>query len=102
MWEILDYLTDEGRDPFKEWLADLQDRQARARIAVRVQRIAGGNFGDCKPLHDGVWELRIDHGPGYRVYFVRQGRTVIVLLAGGDKATQAADIKAALRLARNL
>lgn len=96
MWEILDYLTDEGRDPFKEWLADLQDRQARARIAVRVQRMAGGNFGDCKPLHDGVWELRIDHGPGYRVYYAQAGKRLVLLLVGGDKRRQQADIETAI------
>ena len=96
MWEILDYLTDEGRDPFKEWLADLQDRHARARVAVRVQRMAGCNFGDCKPLHDGVWELRIDHGPGYRVYYAQAGKRLVLLLIGGDKRRQQADIETAV------
>ena len=74
----------------------------RARILVRVERLAAGNPGDVRPVGEGVSELRIDYGPGYRVYFKRQGRTVVVLLAGGDKRTQNRDIGTALRLARNL
>ncbi len=80
----------------------LRDVRARARVLVRVERLAAGNPGDVRPVGEGVWELRIDHGPGYRVYFKRQGRTVVVLLAGGDKRTQSVDIETALRLARNL
>lgn len=80
----------------------LRDVRARARVLVRVERLAAGNPGDVRPVGEGVSELRIDHGPGYRVYFKRQGRTVVVLLAGGDKRTQRADIETALRLARNL
>ena len=80
----------------------MRDVRARARVLVRVERLAAGNPGDVRPVGEGVWELRIDHGPGYRVYFKRQGRTVVVLLAGGDKRTQSADIETALRLARNL
>ena len=72
------------------------------RVQGRIERLAGGNPGDAKPVGEGVPELRIDYGPDYRVYFVRKGRTVIVALAVGDKPTQAADIKTALRLARNL
>ncbi len=64
MFKVSDYLTNDGRDPFKEWLGSLTDRQARARILVRIQRMAAGNFGDCKPIADGMWELRIDHGLG--------------------------------------
>ena len=64
MLKVSDYLTNDGRDPFKEWLGSLTDRQARARILVRIQRMAAGNFGDCKPIADGMWELRIDHGLG--------------------------------------
>jgi len=71
-------------------------------VQVRVERLAAGNPGDVRPVGEGVSELRIDYGPGYRVYFTRRGRTVIILLAGGDKRTQAADIKTALRLARDL
>jgi len=75
---------------------------ARARIQVRGERLATGNTGDVKPVGEGVSELRIDYGPGYRVYYTKRGRKVVILLAGGDKRTQATDIKAALRLARNL
>lgn len=87
---------------FAEWLDDLRDLAGRARILARIQRLASGNPGDVKPVGDGVSELRIDVGPGYRVYFTRRGRDVVILLAGGDKSTQGADIKTALRLARNL
>lgn len=87
---------------FVKWLDGLRDIQARSRVLVRIERLAIGNPGDVKPVGGGVSELRIDYGPGYRVYFVKQGQTVIVLLAGGDKSTQAADIRTAIRLARNL
>ena len=76
--------------------------RARARVLVRVERLADGNPGDVKPIGEGVSEMRIDYGPGYRVYFIQRGEEVIVLLAGGDKRTQEADIQQALRLARNL
>lgn len=97
MFDLLDYQTADGRDPFKEWLASVADRQARAKVAVRVQRVAAGNFGDHKPVSDGVWELRIDHGPGYRVYYAQAGRRVLLLLIGGDKRRQQADIETAVR-----
>lgn len=87
---------------FAAWLRDLRDRRARARIQVRIDRLSLGNPGDAKPVGEGVSELRIDYGPGYRVYFVRRGQTLIVLLAGGDKSTQAQDIKTALALARSV
>ena len=87
---------------FARWMDGLRDIQARARVQVRIERLAGGHAGDVKPVGDGVIELRIDYGPGYRVYFTRQSRSVVILLAGGDKRTQALDIKAARRLARNL
>ncbi len=96
MFEVQDYLTPEGVDPYAKWLAGLADRQARARVLVRVLRMATGNFGDCKPLHGGVWELRIDHGPGYRVYYAQAGKRLVLLLAGGDKRRQQADIEAAI------
>ena len=89
-------------DNYARWLDGLRDIHARARILARVERLAAGNPGDVKPVGEGVSELRIDYGPGYRVYFTTRGRTVIILLAGGDKRTQATDIKRALRLARNL
>ncbi|MBK9956245.1 MAG: type II toxin-antitoxin system RelE/ParE family toxin [Rhodocyclaceae bacterium] len=87
---------------FAQWLDELRDIKARARIQARIERLAAGNPGDVEPVGDGVSELRINYGPGYRVYFRKRGRELIILLAGGDKATQAKDIKAALRLARNL
>jgi len=96
MHDIQDYVTAEGRDPFKDWVASLADRMARARLLARVQRMAAGNFGDCKPLDGGVWELKLDHGPGYRVYYARAGSRLILLLIGGDKRRQKADIAAAL------
>ena len=87
---------------FAAWLDGLRDISARARILVRIERLAMGNPGDAKPVGEGVSELRVDYGPGYRVYFTRCGRKVVILLAGGDKRTQVGDIKTALRLARNL
>lgn len=87
---------------YARWLDGLRDVRARARVLVRVERLAAGNPGDVRPVGEGVSELRIDYGPGYRVYFKRQGRTVVVLLAGGDKRSQTNDIETALRLARNL
>ena len=87
---------------FARWLDSLRDLQARARVQARIERLAGGNPGDVQPVGEGVSELRINYGPGYRVYFKRRGREMIVLLAGGEKGTQAKDIKAALRFARNL
>lgn len=87
---------------FARWLDDLRDIQARARVQARIERLAAGNPGDVAPVGEGVSELRINYGPGYRVYFKKRGRELIILLAGGDKNTQNRDIKAALRLARNL
>jgi putative addiction module killer protein len=89
-------------DVFVRWIDGLRDAQGRACIQARIERLAAGNPGDVKPAGEGVSELRIDHGPGYRVYFVQRGRQLIILLAGGDKKTQTKDIKTALRLARNL
>jgi putative addiction module killer protein len=89
-------------DVFAKWIDGLRDIQARSRILVRIERLAAGNPGDVKPIGEGVSELRIDYGPGYRLYYTTHGREVIILLAGGDKLTQARDIRTALRLARNL
>ena len=87
---------------FAQWLDDLRDLRARARVQARIERLAAGNPGDVESVGEGVSELRINYGPGYRVYFKTRGKELISLLAGGDKATQGNDIKAALRLARNL
>jgi putative addiction module killer protein len=89
-------------DAYVKWLDGLRDLRARARILVKVERLALGNPGDAKLVGEGVSELRIDYGPGYRVYYTKRGQKLIILLAGGDKSTQASDIKIAVRLARNL
>ena len=87
---------------FARWIDNLRDVRGRARILARIERLSGGNPGDVKRIRGGVSEMRIDYGPGYRIYFKRRGQELIILLAGGDKSTQAKDIEAALRLARNL
>ncbi len=89
-------------ETYAQWIDNLRDLQARARIQVRIERLAAGNPGDVKMVGEGVSELRIDYGPGYRVYFTKRGHEVVILLAGGDKTTQSADIKVALRLAHNI
>lgn len=87
---------------FAKWLGKLSDHQARAIIARRIERVATGNLGDVKPVGEKVSELRVNHGPGYRVYFVRSGETVIVLLCGGDKSSQQRDIATAKKMAKEL
>jgi len=87
---------------YSKWFSKLRDRQARARINVRIRRLSLGNPGDVKPVGEGVSELRIDYGPGYRIYFIQQGSAVVILLAGGDKRKQSRDIQTAMELARNL
>lgn len=89
-------------EKFAKWLDGLDDIRARARILVRIERLAQGNPGDVKPVGGGVSELRIDYGPGYRVYYIKKGQSIVILLAGGDKRTQSRNIKTALDLARNL
>jgi len=89
-------------EAYARWIDGLRDIRARARILARVERLAMGNFGDVRPVGESVSELRIDYGPGYRVYFSQRGQELVILLGGGDKSTQARDIKTALRLARNL
>jgi len=87
---------------FANWIDGLNDIRARARILARIERLTAGNPGDVKPVGEGVLELRIDYGPGYRVYYKKIGQRMIILLSGGDKHRQDKDIKTALRLARNL
>ena len=89
-------------DEYAEWFKSLRDRRAQARINTRIRRLLLGNPGDVKPVGEGVSELRIDYGPGYRVYFAQRGQTLVILLAGGDKRTQNRDIRTALELAREL
>ena len=95
MIEIRRYTTRTGKDVVGEWLAGLKDVRARAKIAIRVARVAAGNFGDSKRLSQSLYELRIDCGPGYRVYYGMPGRACVLLLCGGDKGKQAADIERA-------
>jgi putative addiction module killer protein len=87
---------------FVKWLSGLRDRQARVRVQTRIYRLGLGLPGDVKPVREGVSEMRIDYGPGYRVYFCKKGETLIFLLAGGDKSTQEKDIRTALKLAHSL
>lgn len=96
MIDVRRYVTESGQDVIGDWLAELKDVRARAKVAARIARLSAGNFGDCRPLHDGVWELRIDWGPGYRVYYALVERTCVLLLCGGDKRKQTADIKRAI------
>jgi putative addiction module killer protein len=91
------YEDEQGRQPFAEWLLGLGDSRAFRRIRTRILRLETGNFGDCKPVGGGVLELRVDYGPGYRVYCGRDGQTIVILLCGGDKRTQQADIRTATR-----
>ena len=89
-------------DVYAEWIDNLRDLQGRARILVRVERLASGNPGDVNAIGGGVSELRVHFGPGYRVYFTQRGPDIVILLAGGDKSSQSTDIQTALRLAKNL
>lgn len=93
--ELCYYQSSAGEQPFVEWLQGMSDRQARTRIEARLARVAVGNLGDVEPVGEGVLELRIDWGPGYRVYFSRVGQVIVLLLCGGDKRTQQKDIKRA-------
>jgi len=94
--EVRHYLSRAGKDVFDDWLTQLADARAQAKIATRINRLAAGNFGDCRPLRQGVCELRIDWGPGYRVYYAVIRRECVLLLCGGDKRKQSADIERAL------
>jgi putative addiction module killer protein len=94
--EIRHYVNLAGKDVFDDWLSRLADSRAQSKIAMRINRLSTGNFGDCKPLRQGAWELRIDWGPGYRVYYALVGKVCVLLLCAGDKRTQAKDIDRAL------
>ena len=95
--EIRHYVSRSGKDVFDDWLTRLADARAQAKISVRINRLAAGNFGDCKSLHHGLFELRIDWGPGYRIYYTMAGAACVVLLCGGDKRKQSSDIERALK-----
>ncbi|MFT5241829.1 MAG: putative addiction module killer protein, partial [Kiritimatiellia bacterium] len=90
---VREYVSPDGKNPFREWLSALRDVEARAKIRVRLNRVRIGNFGDAKAVGGGVSELRIPHGPGYRVYFGRAGGSIVLLLCGGDKSSQKRDIE---------
>jgi putative addiction module killer protein len=101
MVEIRHYTTASGKDVFESWLAALRDDRAEAKIDARINRLTRGNFGDRKPVGGGVWELRIDYGPGYRVYYAMVGHTCVLLLCGGDKRKQSTDITKAIDYLRD-
>lgn len=98
MIEVLRYQRENGSEPFTEWLTAVRDKLAQARIRVRLRQLQAGNFGDCEPVGEGVLELRVHVGAGYRVYCGRHGKAVVLLLCGGDKSGQAGDIKRAKEL----
>lgn len=101
MIDVRRYVTRAGKDVFGEWLASLKDTRARAKIVIRIDRLSAGNFGDCKPLGQGLHELRVDWGPGYRVYYAILRKQVVLLLGGGDKRKQSSDIDRALDYLRD-
>lgn len=91
----LEYQTPDGQTPFRDWLTGLKDKRAMAKVLSRLATVRAGSMGDCKSLDGGLYELRIDFGPGYRVYFGQDGQTLVILLCGGDKSSQAKDISKA-------
>lgn len=95
MIELFRYQREDGREPLAEWLDSMRDKIAQARIRIRLRQVQAGNFGDCEPVGDGVMELRVHVGAGYRVYCGRHGKAVVILLCGGDKRSQTTDIKLA-------
>ncbi len=94
--EIVHYITQSGEDPFQKWIDGLKDIQARIAVLRRIDRVTLGNFGDHKPCRDGVSEMRVDTGPGYRVYYFQRGQTLVILLCGGEKHGQDKDIDTAI------
>jgi putative addiction module killer protein len=97
MYSIKHYVDPQGKDPYGEWLEGLKDIKVQARISARVLRLQFGLFGDCRSVGSGVWELKVDWGPGYRIYYAIDDRKVVLLCEGGDKRTQQPDIKRAIR-----
>lgn len=97
MVDVRHYINRAGKDVFDDWLSKLADARTQAKIAARINRLAAGNFGDCKPLRQSLWELRIDWGPGYRVYYAMLAKDRALLLCGGDKRKQQSDINRALK-----
>jgi putative addiction module killer protein len=93
--QLLEYITEDGENPFHKWINSLKDPSARARIRVRLNRVRLGNFGDCRPVRKGVNELRVDYGPGYRIYYGKTETSIVILLCGGSKKTQSRDIRSA-------
>ena len=100
--EIPHYVSRAGKDVFDDWLTGLADARTQAKIARRINRVATGNFGDCKSLRQGLYELRIDWGPGYRVYYAMLGKVFVLLLCGGDKRQQSRDIERTLQISNRL
>ncbi|EDN72623.1 protein containing DUF891 [Beggiatoa sp. SS] len=96
MIEIREYITPEGRSPFGEWLLNLRDKKAKAKVLTRLDRVTAGNFGDHKYLSEGVYELRLTYGKGIRIYYGKEEESIILLLLGGDKSTQNRDVKTAI------
>ena len=94
--EVENYVRPDGRCPFEDWMTSLRDQRARARIRTRIDRVQLGNLGNCEPVGGGVSELKIDYGPGYRVYFGQIGTKLVILLCGGDKSSQSEDIRKAI------
>lgn len=92
---VIVYANENGKEPFTEWLYQLRDAMIRKRILARVSRLQQGNYGDCEVVGEGVSELRLFFGPGYRVYFGEHGHNIVVLLSGGDKSSQSKDIQQA-------
>jgi putative addiction module killer protein len=99
---IITMITVRETETFKKWIRSLKDRITQSVIAARIRRISVGNFGDSRPVGDGISELRIDYGPGYRLYFTRKGQEIVILLCGGDKSTQSKDIESAKQIANNI
>jgi putative addiction module killer protein len=98
MLKIFEYVTNDGKCPFRDWLDNLRDIRAKARISTQLDRLALGNFGDSKPVGEGVIEIRLSYGPGYRIYVGRDGENLVILLCGGDKSSQKNDIPKAKAL----